>query len=529
MKSIIYTAWDGTQTPFSLIRKDIIKTFIDNIMEGMSPNMALAQMLWEGFPLAGLDFKVMGLREILEKLKEQRNELLSQYNLEKAFDNPINDLHRLLEKETATRSLSKAGSSPCFEELPPGLLDKITSLEDFSFADVESAELFDYWRSRKNEILALMDFYCQWGAQFTGPQFLDFDEAVELMNRFQALENTMKEIASGEWKKVDLDTLQELLGDRAAESMRILLQIPGELANQGLVQFGKEGFDLTPRGIRAIGEMAFSDLYHMVKRDSGGGYRGNGIQLGEIEPDTSRKYEYGDRFDLDITKTIFSAVKRKSVNKNKICLTPDDIYVREREAIITSTTVMLLDLSWSMSWERRFKAAKRVALALDHYIRTKFPKDKFHVVGFSTYARELKAKELALAVWDMGHAFTNLQAGIRMAVELIKRGGTRNNRVIILTDGQPTAYFEGDELHVEFPATMYGISPNACKATLSEVKRATVEGIQLDTFMLDNNPALVEFIREIARINGGRAVICMPDELGQLILLEEIKRRKIGN
>jgi Ca-activated chloride channel family protein len=73
---------------------------------------------------------------------------------------------------------------------------------------------------------------------------------------------------------------------------------------------------------------------------------------------------------------------------------------------------------------------------------------------------------------------------------------------------------------------MYGISPNACKATLQEVKRVTAEGIQIDTFMLDSNPALVEFIREISRINGGRAVICMPDEIGQLILLEEIKRRE---
>ena len=127
----------------------------------------------------------------------------------------------------------------------------------------------------------------------------------------------------------------------------------------------------------------------------------------------------------------------------------------------------------------------------------------------------------------MGHAFTNLQAGIRKAMELIKRDGARNNRIIVLTDGQPTAYFEKDEqLHIEFPTTMYGISPNACKATLAEVKRATADGITIDTFMLDSSPVLVEFVREISRINGGRAVICLPDDLGDLILLEEIKRRE---
>ena len=64
MKSIIYTAWDGSQTPFTLKRRDLIKAFMDSIMEGMDPTMALAQMLWEGFPLSGMDFRVMGLSEL---------------------------------------------------------------------------------------------------------------------------------------------------------------------------------------------------------------------------------------------------------------------------------------------------------------------------------------------------------------------------------------------------------------------------------------------------------------------------------
>jgi len=58
------------------------------------------------------------------------------------------------------------------------------------------------------------------------------------------------------------------------------------------------------------------------------------------------------------------------------------------------------------------------------------------------------------------------------------------------------------------------------------VKRATADGVTIDTFMLDSSPVLVEFVREISRINGGRAVICLPDDLGEFILLEEIKRRE---
>ena len=48
----------------------------------------------------------------------------------------------------------------------------------------------------------------------------------------------------------------------------------------------------------------------------------------------------------------------------------------------------------------------------------------------------------------------------------------------------------------------------------------------IDTFMLDNNPVLVEFVRGVARINGGRAVVCLPGELGRVIMVEEMKRRE---
>ncbi len=526
MKSIIYTVWDGTQSPFSLKRKDIIKSFMDNIMEGMDPSMAMAQMLWEGFPLAGMDFRVMGLSEMLQQLEEKKEELFSKYSLEKAFDAPINDLKDLLTNEALTREAQGAQKSPLFENLPPGLLEKIKSLKDFPFLDDESRETFEEWKEREGDIRELLEFYSEWGHHFKGDIFLNFDEALELMRQFKALNEMAEQIRTGKWTQIDPETLKEMLGDEAKRSLVILMQVPGELSREGIVLFGKEGFDLTPKGIRTIAEMAFGDLYHMVKRDRQGGYRGNAPQSGEAEPDSSRPFVFGDRFDLDITKTLLKAVSRGSTLDGCLRLKPEDFHVRDREQLITSATVMLLDLSWSMSWQRRFKAAKKVALALNHYIRTRFPKDKFYVVGFSTEARELKAKELALAVWDVGYAFTNLQAGIRKAAELIKRSGTRNNRVIVLTDGQPTAYFDGKQTRVEFPTTMYGLSPNACKATLAEIKKVTAQGINIDTFMLDNNPVLVEFVREMSRINGGRAVVCMPGELGELIMLEEIKRRE---
>jgi uncharacterized protein with von Willebrand factor type A (vWA) domain len=525
MKKVVYKKWDGTQEPFSLKRKDIVDKFMENIMKGMSPNMSMMQMMWDGFQLAGMNFRVMGLEEMLQEIEQQKEELFSKYNLEKAFDLPIEELKYSLEQENLIRSRQEASPIPAFDELPPGLLEKIKHLQDTEFLDNDSKEMYSRWNNRQNDILDLYEFYSQYAHKFTGDEDLNFEQALELMRQMKALEKLQQQIMSGQFQSIDARDLQRMLGDRAEKSFHILLQLPDMVTEEGVVEFNQKGYGMTPKGMRALGELAFGKLYQHIKRDRQGKYSGNAPQTGEIEPDSSRPFQYGDRFDLDISKTIRESLTRRGHLDDKINLEPEDFHVREREQLITSTTVVLLDLSWSMSWYGRFESAKKVALALDHYVRTRFPKDKLHVVGFSTEARELRGNELAVAVWDNVQPFTNLQGALRLAMQLIKKSGNRNNRVIVITDGQPTAYYIGDQLHVELPEDMLGLSPNAAKATLAEVRRVTARGMNIETFMLDNNPVLVEFTHAISKINGGRAVMCVPGKLGELILIEEIKRR----
>jgi uncharacterized protein with von Willebrand factor type A (vWA) domain len=525
VKGFIYKKWDGSQQPFSLKRKEVIDTFMDNIMKGMSPNMSLAQMLWEGFPLQGMDFRVMGLEELLEELEKQKRDLFDTYNLEKAFDKPMDDLKSLLAEEAMTRRQYGATPPPSYNELPPGLLEKIRQLKGYDFKSKESRDILDSLDKKQNDILDLYEFYSRYSKYFKGDQYLDFDQAVELMRLFESIDQTRQQILTGQFSSIDPETLRELLGEKAEQSFNIQLQLPEMISEEGIVQVDKSGFSMTPRGVKALGQLAFGKTFHQIKKDRQGGHEGNAPQNGEILPDSSRPYEFGDRFDLDITRTVLESIKRPRSQNEKLKLQPDDFYVREREQRITSTTVLLLDLSWSMSWGGRFEAGKRVALALDHYIRTRFPKDRIHIIGFSTVAKELKGNELALSVWDAQRPYTNLQDGLRLAMRLIKKSGNRNNRVIIITDGQPTAYYQGEHLHVELPDGVFGISPNACKATLAEVRKVTAQGMNIDTFMLDDNPVLIEFTKQIAKINRGRAVMCLPGELGELIIIEEVKRR----
>ena len=140
MKSIIYKLWDGSQLPFTLKRKEIVKEFMDNILKGMTPNMSLAQMFWQGFPLAGMDFRVMGLEEMLQELQKRKEDLFSKYSLEKIFDDPMDALKHLLAEEEMTRQEKGAEKPPPYEELPPGLLEKIRRLEGFPFLNKDSQE-----------------------------------------------------------------------------------------------------------------------------------------------------------------------------------------------------------------------------------------------------------------------------------------------------------------------------------------------------------------------------------------------------
>ena len=526
MKSYIYSRWDGAQKPFSLERREMAQAFLNNLMKGLSPELALAQMLWDGFPLAGKDFRVMGLQELLNELQQAKKDLFAKYNLDRVFDLPRQELEFLLADENMTRRARGLPPAPAPQDLPPGLVEKLKSLADFSFANPDSRKAADEWLNREQDILELYEFYDRYHERFTGEESLDYFQALELMRRLQSIEKTQQQILTGRFQSIDPEALRDLLNDDAAQSLAFLIDLPSDLNQDGLARFTRSGIEMTPRGLRALGELAFDRTFYQPRRDRAGGQRGNAPASGDLEPDSSRPYLYGDRFDLDINRTLFSALLRQGPADGFPEISPEDFHVREREPLVTSTTVLLLDLSWSMSWEDRFYAAKKVALALDHYIRTRFPKDRFHIVGFSTEARELKGRELALAVWDTGRPYTNLQAGLRLAMKLVDRSGNRNNRVIVITDGQPTAYYRGEHLHVELPADMFGLSPNASRATLDEVRRVTARGMKIETFMLDDHPVLVEFTREVSRINGGRAVVCRPDELGRLVVIEEINRRR---
>jgi uncharacterized protein with von Willebrand factor type A (vWA) domain len=178
-----------------------------------------------------------------------------------------------------------------------------------------------------------------------------------------------------------------------------------------------------------------------------------------------------------------------------------------------------------MALRGSFQAAKKVALALQNLIKAQYPRDSLYIIGFSAYARELKPQDLPYVRWDESVLGTNMHHALMIAERLLAkhRGGTR--QILMISDGEPTAHLENGRSQFAYPP-----SPITIRETLKAVKRVTQQEITINTFMLDRNYYLKEFVNQLAKINGGRVFYTTPDQLGEYILVDYVqhKRKKIS-
>jgi uncharacterized protein with von Willebrand factor type A (vWA) domain len=325
-------------------------------------------------------------------------------------------------------------------------------------------------------------------------------------------------------KDVDKELLEKLLGGDPKQDFEGVMRMQSMLEDGGYVFEQGDHFELTPRGVRRVGQLALRDIYQQLRRDGMGRHstRNRGSQEFMIE--SSRPYTQGDPFQINMIQTLKNALLHGGGIPVKI--RPGDFAVYESEHTTRAATVLLLDMSWSMSWEGRFAAAKKVALAMETLVRSLHPRDYFGIVGFFTRAVELKPKDLPQATWNMGDPFTNLQDGLHLAAEMLDRKPSPNQQMIVITDGQPTAYCRQGRLYCEWPLSFGGISQRAAEETLREAERITRKGITINTFMLDDSPVLRGFVDDLTRINKGRAFYTRPDRLGEYLLVDYLSRQR---
>ena len=358
---------------------------------------------------------------------------------------------------------------------------------------------------------------------FLGDDSLTMEQAMEMMRQFQDLDqleqSLQQALRTGNLEDVDPDKLAELLGEEARRAWEELDRLRQMLKEAGYIT-GDDDPQLTARGIRRIGQKALREVFVHLKKDRMGNHeldtRGaGGDLLGETKP-----YEFGDPFQLDLQSTVKNAIVRGGPQL-PVRISPQDFEIYRNEHMTRAATIVLLDQSRSMAMFNNWPAAKKVTLALFALIRTQYPRDTLHVVGFSDYAREIKEEDLAKITWNNWTSGTNLHHALMLSRNLLakEKGGTR--QILVITDGEPTAHLENGRSYFNYPP-----SHRTELETLKEVKRCTQEGIIINTFMLENNYQLVNFVDRMTRINQGRAFYSSSENLGEYILVDYMTNRK---
>ena len=361
------------------------------------------------------------------------------------------------------------------------------------------------------------------GYDFSGQDPLGFAEAAGVMNQLgdmDQLEQMMSTASNpGALAEVDIERASELLGPDAARSLEQLARLAKQLADAGLIDQREGRLELTPRGLRKIGQNALSDLFSKLIKDRMGRHVADRVGLGHERTYETKAYEWGDPFNLSIERTVRNALGRGG-SGTPVRLSPDDFEIDRTESLTSTATVLALDLSLSMPMRDNFLAAKKVAMALHSLITTQFPRDYLGLVGFGELARELKASQLPEVSWDYTYG-TNMQHALVLARRMLARqSGTK--QVIMITDGEPTAHI----LPSGEPFFSYPPAPETIRVTLSEVARATREGIRINTFMLDATGYLRAFVEKMTQLNRGRAFFTTPETLGDYVLVDFLDQKR---
>lgn len=364
-----------------------------------------------------------------------------------------------------------------------------------------------------------------------------------------------------------LKALEQVMNDPKKPEHSELLE---ELIKEGLLdKDGKGKLSLTPRAIGRMQRKALMEVFSNLRQGQREGHEKVTPGAGGERIEGTKPYEYGDPVsELDIAATLRNAMGRQakdesanrrdgeSANLNSVAGSPTrrfagsikfserDFELHLHEGMTSCSTVVLLDMSGSMMRYGRFLAAKRVAMAMQALVRSRFPQDSIDFVGFYSGANKINESMLPLAmpkpvtIYDYQvrlkvpiaqierapQHFTNLHLGLQLARRILQKRASENKQIFIVTDGQPTAHVEGDFIHLLYPPDQ-----RSTLATLKEAVLAVREGCRISTFALIEDywgMDWVGFVDQLSKLTKGVAFYTSSDQLASCIMESYLSGRK---
>ncbi len=393
--------------------------------------------------------------------------------------------------------------------------------------------------------------------QFTGrtpmtiPQAIEIKEELELIDKLlEQLEEAKKTAQIG---LIDMEALSEFAEPGDIQQLDALRQqvedYMREMAErQGLERSERGHYRITPKAYRLFQGKLLEKIYSNLEPSRTGRHQGPIIGEGAVEMQQTKAYEFGDSVThMDIPASFTNALLREGPG-TPVRLRPDDIEIHRTRNSPKCATAVLMDMSGSMRYAGQYINVKRMGLALDGLIRSEYPGDFVQFVEMFTFAKPRPAGEIAelmpkpVTIWDpwvrlkanmadpaisemqIPPHFTNIQHGLQMARQFLSRQDTPNRQVILITDGLPTAHFEGSMLYMLYPP-----DERTERATLREGQLCRRERITINIFLLPSwsqSSEDIQFAYRLAESTLGRVFFTAGRDLDRYVVWDYLNRRR---
>lgn len=384
----------------------------------------------------------------------------------------------------------------------------------------------------------------------TIPQALDIKQELEMIDKL--LEQLREAAKTAQIGIIDMEALSEFAEPGDMENLsnlqRQIQDYLREMAEQQGLEQSAEGFRMTPKAYRLFQSKLLEMIFSQLEASRSGRHQGPIVGEGATELQSTKEYEFGDSVaHMDIPASMINAMLRTG-GETPVRMKPEDIVIHRTRNNPKCATVVLLDMSGSMRYGGQYVNVKRMGLALDGLIRSEFPGDYLQFVEIYTFAKPRHPSEIAtlmpkpvtvydpwvrlkadmsnpkLTEFDIPPHFTNIQHGMKLARQFLANQDTPNRQVILITDGLPTAHFEGDELFLLYPP-----DSRTEEATMREAKQCAREGITINFFLLSSwnqSSEDIQFAHQIAESTRGRVLFTSGRDLDRYVVWDYVNRRK---
>ena len=368
-------------------------------------------------------------------------------------------------------------------------------------------------------------------------------------------------------------------GESLGSSNSRACTIIAELEKKGYLKDSSKW--LGKKGFLAVGERLLRDVMRAINKGEFGIHETMQVGSGSVVLDSSHQYEVGNDLSfLNVPKSVFNAVERASKSKQKakipIDITLDDFEQYETKLDVRTSIAYCIDLSSTMRYSTmygdmsRIEAAKRALWSLYLLNQKFFSTDSIYLIGFGALASKVTALDIPyLKTFQPGYDFlhyTNYQAAFRLARRMLQKENSQNRRIVMITDGHPSACFvdsieEKEKILSQRPYSQFysperhtlekmektrdlkldmysGTTVYLCyryrqvdqyigEKTILEARKCRNMGIEVDTIMISEEDTLLSYVNELEKIVKGRSYYINPAEIDKVLLSDYLNNKKM--